>query len=113
MSASARTARLMLLYRQSLRNAEFWMASRNHWYTEARNIRARFERNSQVQDPATIDRLLGEGEAELLRRLHPDPYIAPYTSVGLCTAGTASDVMEMDLGGGAPSDLALTVISFV
>lgn len=91
----------MLLYRQSLRNAEHWMASRNHWYAETRVIRARFERNQNVQDPATIDKLLAEGEAELALKLHPDPYIAPYNVGGTLYGRNPPPplgIMEMDFG---------------
>lgn len=101
MSISTRSARLMLLYRQSLRNASSWMASRGHWYDEAREIRDRFERNRHIEDPATIDKLLAEGEAELREKLHPDPYTAPYNPGGTLYGRNPPpplNVIEMDFG---------------
>jgi Complex 1 protein (LYR family) len=66
---------LMLLYRTALRTSNSWMASRWHFFEEARNIRSRFERNRHVTDPALIDKLLADGECELKEHAHPDPLI--------------------------------------
>ena len=41
-------------------------------------IRARFERNRNVTDPAVIDNLLAAGEVELASHSHPDPILPPY-----------------------------------
>ena len=78
MSLSSKTARLMLLYRQCLRNSSSWIPDRGIWFAEARNIRAQFEANKDVTDIAQIDKLLQAGENELHGMLHPDPYIIPY-----------------------------------
>jgi NADH dehydrogenase (ubiquinone) 1 beta subcomplex subunit 9 len=82
MSVSGRTSRLMLLYRGALRHSCSWMASRAHWYDEAREIRQRFESNRNITDPALIDKLLADGEAELRRKAHPDLYTAPFNPGG-------------------------------
>ena len=67
-----------MLYRNALKNSHSWMASRNHWFDEARRIRAMFEQNKNVTDPSTINRMIIDGEAQLSKRAHPDPYRSPF-----------------------------------
>lgn len=101
MSVTQRTARLMLLYRSALRTSLSWMGNRSLWYDEARSIRARFERNSMVTDPAMIDKLLADGEAELDRHSHPDPILPPYahgSSLYGRNPPPPLNVIEMDFG---------------
>jgi hypothetical protein len=78
MNALERTSRLKLLYRQALKHSSSWMVSRWHWFDETRQIRARFEANSDVEDPAVINKLLADGEAELRKNAHPDLYTSPF-----------------------------------
>ena len=78
MSLPERTIRLMRLYRHACKTSESWMASRWHWFEETRNIRKRFEQHRSVGDPALIDKLLADGEAELFSKWHPDPIRPPY-----------------------------------
>ena len=78
MALPERTLRLMHLYRSALRQSNSWMASRWHWFEETRNIRARFEKNQNVKDPAVIDKLIADGEAEVAEHLHPDPLVPPW-----------------------------------
>jgi hypothetical protein len=101
MSVPQRTARLMQLYRTALRTSSSWMASRSVWYDESRRIRARFECNSMVTDPAVIDKLLADGEAELDKLSHPDPILPPYAHGSTLYGRNPPpplNVIEMDFG---------------
>jgi NADH dehydrogenase (ubiquinone) 1 beta subcomplex subunit 9 len=54
------------------------MASRNHWFQETRRIRSLIEANKDETDPSKINRLIIEGEAEVQKYAHPDPYRTPF-----------------------------------
>jgi len=62
-----------MLYRSALKHSSSWMASRNHWFGEARRIRALFELNKDVTDPSTINRLVYRWGKQGSKRAHPHP----------------------------------------
>ncbi|PVF96353.1 hypothetical protein CPB86DRAFT_515910 [Serendipita vermifera] len=64
------------LYKRYLTNALNWAVQRDVWRQQALQIRAEFERHKNESDPAVIAKVLGEAEAKLAAKLHPDPYIS-------------------------------------
>ena len=73
--AISHAQRVIRLYRKSLKNSLSWCIDRVLWREEALRIRARFDANRHVQDRRQALRLVQEGEDELQRNLHPDPYL--------------------------------------
>lgn len=69
--------RVQKLYYNSLKAERSWSfcPDPNVFVARARLIRARFEAHRNEKDPAVIERLLTEGEAELDYNLHPTPYL--------------------------------------
>lgn len=59
------------------------------------------EANKDVEDPSTVNRLILEGEIEVKKYLHPDPYRTPF-----CHGSTLygrnppppMDTIELDFG---------------
>ena len=76
MSASsvAHVMRVKRLYRQGLKNLLNWCVHRDLWIAEGNKLRARFEANRLAQGQVLIEKLVTEGEAELKKFTHPDPY---------------------------------------
>lgn len=70
--------RVTRLYRHALKNTLSWCIDRASWREEALRIRARFDANKYVQDRRQAQALLQQGEEELQRELHPDPYIGEW-----------------------------------
>lgn len=68
--------RVTRLYRKALKNTLSWCIDRATWREEALRIRERFDANKHVHDRRQAKALLQQGEAELQRELHPDPYIS-------------------------------------
>ena len=73
--AISHAQRVTRLYRKSLRNSLSWVIDRALWREEALRIRARFDANKHIQDRRLALRLVQEGEDELQKNLHPDPYL--------------------------------------
>ena len=74
----SQSSRVAMIYRHALKPSQSWMASRAHWLEETRRIRGLIEANKDVQDPSTVNRLITEGETEVKKYLHPDPYRTPF-----------------------------------
>mmetsp|Transcript_4273 Transcript_4273/g.6456 ORF Transcript_4273/g.6456 Transcript_4273/m.6456 type:complete len:161 (-) Transcript_4273:249-731(-) len=69
------------LYRHALKTLSSWAIDREIFIDEAEKIRARFDENKDAP-PATVARLLKEGNDELFEFMHPDPYVVPYMPGG-------------------------------
>ncbi|EKM59277.1 uncharacterized protein PHACADRAFT_25395 [Phanerochaete carnosa HHB-10118-sp] len=65
------------LYRRILNNELNWIVRRDLWRAKALAIRAEFDRNRDVQDPRALAEIFGKAEADLAKRIHPDPYRPP------------------------------------
>ena len=72
--------RVTRLYRHVLKNSLSWRIDRTIWREEALEIRARFDANKLVQDRRLALALVQQGEDELQKNLHPDPYIGKLPS---------------------------------
>ena len=70
--------RVTRLYRKSLKNSLSWCIERELWREKALRIRARFDANKDIKDRRLAQALLQQGEDELQKELHPDPYIGQY-----------------------------------
>ncbi|KAF9226905.1 hypothetical protein BS17DRAFT_728864 [Gyrodon lividus] len=65
------------LYRRMLKNELDWVVRRDIWRGRAQLIRAEFERNRNIHEPRALAQIFEKAEAQLAKRLHPDPYIPP------------------------------------
>ncbi|KAJ3569094.1 hypothetical protein NP233_g5281 [Leucocoprinus birnbaumii] len=75
--SSAHRIYVKSLYKRYLTNSLDWTINRPLWREQALLIRAEFEKNRDVSDPRALAEILEKAERELVRRRHPDPYIAP------------------------------------
>mmetsp|Transcript_15346 Transcript_15346/g.33854 ORF Transcript_15346/g.33854 Transcript_15346/m.33854 type:complete len:155 (-) Transcript_15346:176-640(-) len=73
---------VMRLYRGCLRNLTSWCESRDVFNFEADKVRAQFNANMTVTEPAKITRLVREAKDALKAQTHADPYIASYMPGG-------------------------------
>ncbi|KAG8825661.1 hypothetical protein FRC19_010803 [Serendipita sp. 401] len=64
------------LYKRYLTNALDWAVQRDVWRAQAIQIRAEFDKHKNETDPRVVARVMGEAEAKLAARIHPDPYIS-------------------------------------
>jgi len=64
------------LYRDSLRTLLSWAVDRDVFNEAATDLRQRFDANRGVSKSAAA-RLLREGQEELFKAMHPDPYRLP------------------------------------
>ncbi|ORY34902.1 hypothetical protein BCR39DRAFT_515479 [Naematelia encephala] len=65
------------LYRRILKNELDWVIRRDIWRQRAIEIRAKFDRNRNIADPRALALVLEQAEADLAKKLHPDPYKPP------------------------------------
>ncbi|KAE9603473.1 putative complex 1 LYR protein [Lupinus albus] len=79
---AAQKERVRILYRRALKDTLNWAVHRHLFYDDASNLRDRFEKNKEVEDVDTIDRLIADGEASYNKWRHPDPYIVPWAPGG-------------------------------
>ncbi|KAF1893676.1 hypothetical protein Lal_00002186 [Lupinus albus] len=75
---AAQKERVRILYRRALKDTLNWAVHRHLFYDDASNLRDRFEKNKEVEDVDTIDRLIADGEASYNKWRHPDPYIGKH-----------------------------------
>jgi len=75
--ALAHRARVMDLYRNSLRTCLSWAVDREVFFAEAEKIRTRFDENKNISDFAVALDKVKKGEAELAGYAHPDMYTIP------------------------------------
>mmetsp|Transcript_37841 Transcript_37841/g.73922 ORF Transcript_37841/g.73922 Transcript_37841/m.73922 type:complete len:107 (+) Transcript_37841:92-412(+) len=80
-SAAHRT-RVMNLYRQSLRLCMNVCIDRNLFSSEGQKIRDQFDANKGETNIKRAEQLCTDGEKELMRLFHPDPYTYPYRPGG-------------------------------
>merc|ERR1712087_884767 len=95
--AAAQAERARALYRQSLKTILSWCVQRDLFYSEVDRCRAAFDENKGVKDPATIDKLIADGEELLKSYKHPDPYIIPWAAGGSKYARNAPVPSEIHL----------------
>ncbi|GJE84321.1 LYR motif-containing protein [Phanerochaete sordida] len=74
---AAHTRYVKSLYRRILKNELDWIVRRDIWRGKALVVRAEFDRNRDVHDPRALADLFDRAEADLAKRLHPDPYRPP------------------------------------
>uniref|UniRef100_A0A7S0YVV2 NADH dehydrogenase [ubiquinone] 1 beta subcomplex subunit 9 n=1 Tax=Hemiselmis tepida TaxID=464990 RepID=A0A7S0YVV2_9CRYP len=78
----AHRTRVMNLYRQSLRLCMNVCIDRNLFSEEGQKIRDQFDAHKGETNVKVAQKLVEDGEAELLRWFHPDPYRFPYRPGG-------------------------------
>ncbi|KZP00170.1 hypothetical protein CALVIDRAFT_533821 [Calocera viscosa TUFC12733] len=74
---AAHRLRVKTLYKAYLKDALDWTIQRDIWRSQALEIRAKFERNRNIQDPRRVEILMQEAEAHFQKNKHPDPQIWP------------------------------------
>lgn len=79
---AAQKQQVRLLYRRSLRDTLNWAVHRHLFYSDADELRKKFDASSSVDDLDTIDRMIADGEAEYNKWRHPDPYLVPWAPGG-------------------------------
>ncbi|EXB43289.1 hypothetical protein L484_004478 [Morus notabilis] len=79
---AAQKERVRILYRRALKNTLNWAVHRHLFYSDASDLRERFEANKHVEDLDTIDRLIADAEESYNMWRHPDPYIVPWAPGG-------------------------------
>lgn len=77
--AISHAQRVTRLYRHSLKNSLSWCIDRVMWREEALRIRARFDANRHIQDRRLAVSLVQQGEEELQKKMHPDPYLGEHS----------------------------------
>ncbi|KAF2862146.1 hypothetical protein K470DRAFT_243739 [Piedraia hortae CBS 480.64] len=73
----SQTARVLKLYRRSLKLALDWTIYRHLWRGQAVYIRSLFDANRHITEPNQRRELLDQTEAILEKWKHPDPYRPP------------------------------------
>mmetsp|Transcript_57433 Transcript_57433/g.171327 ORF Transcript_57433/g.171327 Transcript_57433/m.171327 type:complete len:153 (-) Transcript_57433:1507-1965(-) len=69
------------LYRKALKTLSSWAIDREVFCDEATKLRAKFDDNRGCSS-ANAARLLKEGNAEVFKYTHPDPYCVPFMPGG-------------------------------
>ena len=69
------------LYRHALKTLDSWTIDRDVFNDEADILRARFDANRGLP-PAKAIAVIEQGEDELFKFTHPDPYVRPYMPGG-------------------------------
>ncbi|KAI4483337.1 hypothetical protein M0802_013488 [Mischocyttarus mexicanus] len=69
--------RVCRLYKKSLMNLKSWYWDRLAYRYAAVKLRDRFDKNARIADLRYAKHLLLEGEEELFRKQHPQPFIYP------------------------------------
>lgn len=90
-------ARVLRLYRKSLKNIMSWCSNRELYYGQVDRVRGLFEAQRHVSDPQLIDELIRRGEEKLESVRHPDPYVVPYYVGGTKYARNPPVPPEMQL----------------
>ncbi|KAJ8450938.1 hypothetical protein Cgig2_032563 [Carnegiea gigantea] len=72
---AAQKQKVRLLYRRSVRDTLNWAVHRHLFYSDADELRKKFDASSNVDDLDTIDRMIADGDAEYNKWRHPDPYL--------------------------------------
>ncbi|XP_006621051.1 NADH dehydrogenase [ubiquinone] 1 beta subcomplex subunit 9 [Apis dorsata] len=77
------TKKVCSLYKRALRTLESFNYRRHEYRYEAVLLRQRFEKNRHIPDARIAKKLLLEGEEELFKKCHWDPYKFPDSPGGI------------------------------
>mmetsp|Transcript_6767 Transcript_6767/g.14901 ORF Transcript_6767/g.14901 Transcript_6767/m.14901 type:complete len:107 (-) Transcript_6767:120-440(-) len=78
----AHRVRVQNLYRHAIKLTHNWCIDRDVLIVEATKLRAQFDEHKKENNFALAQQLCADGEAQLVKYQHPDPYIQPYMPGG-------------------------------